>query len=215
MRADSKGDVIVMGSSIGTDGKSGFCTLKYTAANGALLWERRYDSPTRSTEVPSALALDSAGNPVVTGSSISGVPPHDSEFYTAKYAAADGTLLWEIGYSGLANSYDGASALALGPRMVAVTGGSGLTSAGEGNYATVVSSENLPPVVTCPPNIVAISAGSDGVSVNFTVTATDDSGVAPAVACAPPSGSVFPSPRPPSPALPPMATACSVPTTSR
>jgi hypothetical protein len=185
VKVDSNGDVIVMGSSYSPGRSSDFCTIKYAGADGALLWERLYDGPTHGSDIPTALAVDGAGNAVVTGYS-------ESDFYTAKYAAADGALLWEVGYGGPANSWDGASALALGPGTVAVTGHSGLTSQGEGNYVTVVYSDSLPPVITCPANIVAISAASGGALVNFTVTATDDSGVAPTITCVPPSGSVFP-----------------------
>jgi hypothetical protein len=43
------------------------------------------------------MAVDSNGNVVVTGYSNNGVPQifNDYDYYTAKYAAAEGALLWE------------------------------------------------------------------------------------------------------------------------
>ena len=55
------------------------------------------------------------------------------DYYTAKYAADDGALLWEKRFTGPANVGDSSHCLALGPDgMVAVTGSA------NGGYATVV-----------------------------------------------------------------------------
>jgi hypothetical protein len=64
----------------GTSGGE-FFTAKY-ATNGVLLWEKR--GPPGGAQ---AVAVDNHDNVVATGFS-----PY---YYTAKYAAADGTLLWE------------------------------------------------------------------------------------------------------------------------
>jgi hypothetical protein len=86
--------------------------------------------------------VDGSGNVVVTGSSNNGGGGFDGiDYYTAKYAAADGALLWEKRYNGPANWIDGASSLALGPNgMVAVTGYS------SGDYATVVYRDDVYPI---------------------------------------------------------------------
>ena len=60
---------------------------------------------------------------------------------TAKYAAADGALLWEQRYNGPANGEDSAASLALGPNgMVAITGSS------SGDYAAVVYRDDVYPI---------------------------------------------------------------------
>ena len=85
------------------------------------------------------MAVDGSGNVVVTGYSYNSAGNPD--YYTAKYAAADGALLWQQRYNGPANGFDAPSSLALGPNgMVAVTGTS------SSDYATVVYRESLPPV---------------------------------------------------------------------
>jgi hypothetical protein len=58
---------------------------------------------------------------------------------------------------------------------------------------TVTLTDNQPPTFNPnpPPPIVATTSGTDAV-VNYTVTATDDSGSPPTVSCTPPSGSTFP-----------------------
>ena len=65
--------------------------MKYAAADGALLWEKRI-----AYAYPAALVVDGYGNAIVTGWSSDG----SNSFYTAKLAAADGALLWEKHYSG-------------------------------------------------------------------------------------------------------------------
>ncbi|MEO8425993.1 MAG: hypothetical protein ABI651_02665 [Verrucomicrobiota bacterium] len=68
------------------------------------------------------------------------------DYYTAKYAAADGALLWEKRYNDPANGDDYASSLAIGPNgMVVVTGASDANLRNTGyDYATVVYRDALP-----------------------------------------------------------------------
>src|SRR6185369_1064624 len=98
---DATGNVFVTGSSTNAQGHVDFYTVKYAAANGAMLWEKRYSGPGSGDNIPNALALDSAGNVFVMGSAAG--PGAGLSLYTAKYAGADGTLLWERTFSGTVN----------------------------------------------------------------------------------------------------------------
>jgi outer membrane protein assembly factor BamB len=150
---DGSGNVVVTGffyHGFLTDGDS--YTAKYAAADGALLWERRYNGPANSNELANAVAVDGSGNVVVTGTSYNST---NSDYFTAKFAAADGALLWEKRYNGPANGYAGASSLALGPNgMVAVTGSS------SGDFATVVYRDDVDPI--------SIALVPTGVRLRFT-----------------------------------------------
>jgi hypothetical protein len=110
-----------------------------------LLWEKRYNGP--SGDEASALAVDASGNVVVTGFSFtiyeSEVYTINQDYYTAKYAATDGALLWEQRYNGRESSSGGnvgrldfASAVALDSKgNVVVTGRSSLkTGLGEWGF---------------------------------------------------------------------------------
>jgi len=123
LAVDASGNVVVTGTTYGTNSMSDdYYTAKYAAADGALLWEKRYNGPANHDDRPSALAVDGSGNVVVTGISFNSSTNHGC--YTAKYAAADGALLWEKLYNDRANT--SASALAVdGSGNVVVTGGSG------------------------------------------------------------------------------------------
>jgi hypothetical protein len=95
---DSSGDAIVTGSSANLNGTDDLYTAKYAAADGHVIWEARYESPFGGDSRGTGVAIDGAGNVIVTGysangTSLNGNAPFD--FYTAKYAAADGHLLWE------------------------------------------------------------------------------------------------------------------------
>jgi hypothetical protein len=107
---DTSGNVVVTGQFYSEQSGIDYHTVKYAAADGALLWEKRYDNPAKlSGDFAQAVALDANDNVVVTGfspSMTSGDPlewwrPFD--IYTAKYAARDGTLLWERRYE--SNAY--------------------------------------------------------------------------------------------------------------
>jgi uncharacterized delta-60 repeat protein len=165
---DRKGNVIVTGSSIGGAGGTEFYTAKYATADGALLWEKRYHSPTGLGDRPAAVRVDGDGNVVVTGSSATSGSNNDdfiNDYYTAKYAAADGALLWEKRYDGGGKMDDYPAGLALGPNGIVVVAGS---SAGRPNasgyagydYGTVVYQESPPPI--------SIDLVSTGIRIRFT-----------------------------------------------
>jgi hypothetical protein len=129
---DGRGNVVVTGYSYNTNlsalnpnrFKADYYTAKYAAADGTLLWEQRYNGPPNSYySFATAVVVDSNGNVVVTGYSRTGGA---ADHYTAKYAAADGVLLWEQHYyiPDPDCGYYGTAALAVDVRgNVAVTGG--------------------------------------------------------------------------------------------
>jgi outer membrane protein assembly factor BamB len=89
---DIDGDVFVTGSSGGPGGFRQYATVKYDGATGDQLWVARYDHPMSGDDQPSAIVLDTLGNPYVTGYSDSGYGA------TAKYDAATGDQLWAVTY---------------------------------------------------------------------------------------------------------------------
>jgi len=105
---DSSGNIFVAGMSGGSGTNTDYATIKYDQ-NGKQLWAARYNGPAKSIDDARALAVDSDGNVSVTGSSrsLSG----DSDFATVKYDR-NGQFLWEARYTGSANSYDTARAIA-------------------------------------------------------------------------------------------------------
>ncbi len=90
---DSAGNVLVTGTEINSNGTYAFHTIKYSAANGTVLWSRNFNSADSSFFDPAGIVVDADGNAFVTGSS----RPDNFKvtFYTVKYAAANGNTLWE------------------------------------------------------------------------------------------------------------------------
>src|SRR5262249_35837162 len=116
---DASGNVVVTGYSYNATNND-YYTAKYAGADGALLWERRYNGPANGYDQANAVALDGRGNVVVTGYSDNGT---NYDYYTAKYAAVDGALLWEKRYNGPANRDDLANAVVIdGSGNVVVAG---------------------------------------------------------------------------------------------
>lgn len=139
---DAAGNLLVTGSVL--DGVSvNYVTLKY-APNGACLWTNRYVRD--GWESANSLAVDVAGNVIVTGDSDSSPPAH--AYMTVKYAN-NGTPLWTNGIAG--PNYVGGDV----PLIVVdpagntfVTGGSPGVSGNNADFTTVKYSSNGTPVWT-------------------------------------------------------------------
>ena len=142
---DGNDNVVVTGySRSATTNTSDYYTAKYSAADGTLLWEKRYDGPGSGSDAATAVAVDGGGNVVITGTSA-------GDYYTAKYGATSGALFWERRYNGPANQSDFAAKLAIGrDGMVVVTGAADYYWAsdvvGRSDYLTVAYSDNSPSV---------------------------------------------------------------------
>src|SRR5262245_23397491 len=66
---DPAGDVVIAGVSAGGISAQDMLTIKYSGANGTILWQRRYNDPSNGDDVIKALAVDRSGNVVIAGSS--------------------------------------------------------------------------------------------------------------------------------------------------
>ena len=97
---DAQGNPIALGR-VGTDNDAVWAVTKLAAATGAIAWRRTRTEPNSR---PLAVAVDTAGNAVVTGS-VPGLPGGgDNAAVTMKYAAADvpSAVRRERGLSGCA-----------------------------------------------------------------------------------------------------------------
>ncbi len=118
MAIDSSGDVIVTGmSKEGAGPASTFTvrTLKYRGSDGVLLWSTGYAGAGGIFASGSAVALDTAKNPFVTGYSTD--PAQGTNIRTIKYLGSTGAELMNIAYNGSADSGDAGHAVvtAIGP----------------------------------------------------------------------------------------------------
>ncbi len=90
-------------------------TIKYDPS-GQQQWAVRYDGPSGSIDMASAIAVDRNGNVYVTGATGSGRPGWGSalqtDFITLKYNA-QGEQVWAVTYNGPANAQDIATHLVL------------------------------------------------------------------------------------------------------
>jgi uncharacterized delta-60 repeat protein len=128
---DSTGNVYVTGNSKGIETNYDYATIKYDQ-NGTELWVARFDSG-GGPDSAYDMAVDSAGNIYVTGSS--------GDYATIKYDP-DGNELWVARYDGPDNGPDSAYALEVDESgNVYVTGDSGPPDPGGlylmKDYATV------------------------------------------------------------------------------
>lgn len=111
LAVDSRGYVYVTGNQGGS--RPDYLTIKYEA-NGKQQWAATFDGPGdeygASRDEVAALAVDSAGDVYVTGTSTASESKQD--YLTIKYDK-DGAVLWTARYNGPQHSYDKATTLAL------------------------------------------------------------------------------------------------------
>ncbi|MEO0078557.1 MAG: SBBP repeat-containing protein, partial [candidate division WOR-3 bacterium] len=128
---DQHANVYVIGTSTPAPGADGDWTLvKYDSA-GNLVWVRYYQGP--STDQPTALATDPAGNVIVTGyTSQSG---QSWDWLTIKYRPS-GDTVWTRRHNGPGSGPDLANALVLDQHGNAIVTGSEYSDSGYSNIRT-------------------------------------------------------------------------------
>ncbi len=94
---DARGDVFVAGYSEGPNHRQeDLLVVKYAAEDGRFLWEQRIDGGPGIQEFGRALAIDAAGNVIVTGSRAKpGGGSFSGATYVAKFAGSSGEIMWE------------------------------------------------------------------------------------------------------------------------
>ena len=115
---DSVGDIVVTGmSKEGAGAASTFTvrTIKYRGSDGGQLWSVGYPGAGGIFASGSAVAIDAAKNPFVTGYSTD--PGQGTNIRTIKYLGSTGAELMNIAYNGSADSGDAGHAVvtAIGP----------------------------------------------------------------------------------------------------
>ena len=106
---DTAGNAYVTGNSTGSGTGEDYVTIKYDA-NGNELWVASYNGPGNGSDQATAIAVDTAGNAYVTGSSTGS--DVSSDYITIKYDT-NGNELWVARYNGPGNYFDIASAIAV------------------------------------------------------------------------------------------------------
>jgi len=137
MELDQSGNIYVTGKTDRSDTGYHYLTIKYSQS-GETLWTKSFSGLGHSAESPSGLAVDPAGNVIVTGESY--YDNFSSDWLTVKYSP-QGELLWARYYSGPGDSTDHPTALAVdGDGNIYVTG----VSRGEGTSDDLVTLKYSP-----------------------------------------------------------------------
>lgn len=129
--------VLVTGYSAGTTTGLDYATVAYNAANGARLWEARYNGGRNGSDYAKSVASSPDGSKVfVTGYSPTTTSGQD--YVTVAYNAATGAQLWLARYNGPGNESDYGRSVVASPdgTKIFVTGTSWADVTGR-DYATV------------------------------------------------------------------------------
>jgi len=134
MTLDGSNNIIVTGSSWGTNQLPDLVTIKYNGA-GDTLWVRRWNGPGDNWDIARAITVDQSGNIFITGETYSTTNFFD--FITIKYDAA-GNKLWEAIYDGPLHSDDAGRDIAVDESgNVFVTGHTNADVQSRTDFATI------------------------------------------------------------------------------
>jgi uncharacterized delta-60 repeat protein len=178
--SDSSGNIYVTGTSYDSNGTSNYVTIKYDS-NSNQKWVARYNGPANSDEDARSIALDISGNVYVTGMSYSST---EADYATIKYDPNNGSQKWFARYSGTANIWDEAYAIAIDNNSgnIYVTGTS-YNSSENADYATIKYDPNgiqkwaarYNGTANSDDSVVAIASDSSG-NIYVTGTSYDSNG---------------------------------------
>jgi hypothetical protein len=129
---DSSGNVFVTGGAESFN-NGGYVTVKYSGA-GVPLWTNSYDLRGIYADKALAVAVDSSGNVIVTGTSESNTSYYD--YATIKYSPS-GVPLWTRRYSGPGDNYDEARSVAVDTSGNVFVTGSSMDGDFRYRYATI------------------------------------------------------------------------------
>jgi hypothetical protein len=128
---DGANNVFVTGYATYSPADEDYVTIKYSSA-GIPLWTNRYNGPAGSYDEATSMAVDSAGNVIVTGTSFNG--GGGREWATVKYSNS-GTLRWAQRYGDPGSSDAWAVSVAVDSTNIYVLGYNTV-----GDFATVAYS---------------------------------------------------------------------------
>lgn len=137
LASDGAGNIFVTGySNTGLlMANDNYATIKYSPA-GTQQWAAFYNGPGNNQDRAYAIVIDNAGNPVVTGSSMSGSDASTEDYATVKYDQ-NGNQQWAARYNGPGNNQDRAYAIVVDNSGNTYVTGESMGSGSGMDYSTV------------------------------------------------------------------------------
>jgi WD40 repeat protein len=114
-----------------------FATVKYAAATGDILWQRRYHSA-GNDDIPTSLAVSPDGARVFSAGSSFRASTGGIDYTTISYDAATGARGWVRHYNGPGDAYDAITSVDVSPGGTRLyVGGLSYGSTSDGDYGTI------------------------------------------------------------------------------
>ena len=166
---DAAGDVLLVGSSKVAGGNYDIRTVKRSGTTGAEIWSKSYNGTANGADFGAAVAIDSNGHVIVTGTSKDAVG--DGNLRVIEYHGITGAVLWNHAYIG-PDFYDAGYRVAIGSgNSVYVIGA--LDTLDRANRSAVVVQKIAGISRPDAPTILGATGGDAQITVSFSAPAFD------------------------------------------
>jgi fibronectin-binding autotransporter adhesin len=95
----SDGDIALVGNTAGVNNIDDIWTMKLNGTTGERQWHKRYNGTLNREDSGNGLGFDNVGNVLIAGWTNGQASASTYDIYTAKYAGADGALVWQTTYN--------------------------------------------------------------------------------------------------------------------
>lgn len=165
---DASGNVVVTGKSVGNGSSSDYYTIKYRGSDGFELWHDRYNGTNNGEDEADFIAVDSAGNVVVTGSSVGAGSAGD--MHTRKLNS-NGQFVGEIRFTTAATRDDFATGLVIDSAGNVIVCGVAQVASGDKQFYVAKYELDATPTITWSKTFGV--DGDDDIPTGITLDSTD------------------------------------------
>lgn len=175
---DSTGNVYLTGYTFTASGNEDLVVVRYKGGDGTKEWEKVYDSGSSNSDSGTDLLLDSAGNVIVTGNSVTVDGNHNIITLKIKNDSSNPALYWAASYDGPAGKDEETVGIGVGLGVngeVIVGGWSDVWTSYESDYDYLMLAYD--PGLLNPPSLLAATVLSDtDIKIDWTDNSANEDG---------------------------------------
>jgi uncharacterized delta-60 repeat protein len=169
---DASGDIFVTGYTYTYSGNEDVYTVRYGSLDGAVVWEKIYDSGNDFTDVPVGIVVKGGvdGDVYITGYTTTSL---NENVTTLKYKKSNGELIWQKSYNGPANKSERPVGIDLDSTGEVCVAGWSDTAANLYDFIVIKYDYGR---IDPPTRLTAAATSNTSITINWTDNSSNESG---------------------------------------